>query len=315
MNRSSLPQLLVAVAALVLSSACAGPNKGPKPVVSMLGQTLESPGLPEGKRDVMKLEAQAAMGSWEFEATEMNAIWVGRRLAYLGQYREAIGWYRGALTGFQDSYRLRRHLGHRLLTVREIDDAITVLTRAQELAENQPNRVEPDGAPGRSGEPRSTTHGNIDYHLALAYYCKGKFNRAAELWLECARTWSRNDDARVAAVHWAYTSLVRAGRDDEAKRALDLVDEEPDVIENFAYGDLLELYRGKTSIDAALEREDRSAAFDYGLARHMIATGDRERGEALLRDLVARPGWPAFGVLAAEADVAAMADEPPAADA
>ena len=272
MNRSSLPQLLVAVAALVLSSACAGPNKGPKPVVSMLGQTLESPGLPEGKRDVMLREALAASGACEFEATEMNAIWVGRRLAYLGQYREAIGWYRGALTGFQDSYRLRRHLGHRLLTVREIDDAITVLTRAQELAENQPNRVEPDGAPGRSGEPRSTTHGNIDYHLALAYYCKGKFNRAAELWLECARTWSRNDDARP-----------RAG-------ALE-------------------------TIDAALEREDRSAAFDYGLARHMIATGDRERGEALLRDLVARPGWPAFGVLAAEADVAAMADEPPAADA
>ncbi|MEM9378967.1 MAG: hypothetical protein AAGB93_03380 [Planctomycetota bacterium] len=312
MNRPSLLPLVVATAALALSPSCAGRKAGPRPVVSMLGQTLEAPDLPPARRDVMKLQAQAAMGSWELDATEMNAVWVGRRLAYLGQYRDAVGWYRGALTGFQDSYRLRRHLGHRLLTVRDIDEAITVLTRAQELAENQPNRLEPDGAPGPSGEPRSTTHGNIDYHLALAYYCKGKFNRAAELWLECARTWARNDDARVASVHWAYTSLVRAGRQAEADRALGLVGEDPDVIENFAYGDLLELYRGTTSIDAALEREDRGAAFDYGLARHMIATGDRERGEELLRDLTARPGWPAFGVLAAEADVAALAEEPDA---
>ena len=132
----------------------------------------------------------------------------------------------------------------------------------------------------------------------------GEFDAAADLWLGCARRWATNDDSRVAAIHWAYMSLLRAGRTEEAARALDLVGPEPDVIENFAYLDLVQLYRGDLSAAALLERDSPNAALEYGLARHLIRTGDAVRGERMLEALTARPDWPAFGVLGAEADLA-----------
>jgi hypothetical protein len=51
-------------------------------------------------------------------------------------------------------------------------------------------------------------------------------------------------------------------------------------------------------------REDRSAALEYGLARYLLRLGGSDMGTELLAGLVERPEWPAFGVLAAEADLA-----------
>ena len=42
----------------------------------------------------------------------------------------------------------------------------------------------------------------------------------------------------------------------------------------------------------------------FGLAHHALVVGDREQGEAALRALAADDGWAAFGVIAAEAEVA-----------
>ena len=302
-NSHSIRSLLCAAALSVAAACSSGPEKRQEPV-SLLGAPLVVPPMSEGRQKWLELELEAAMAAWEFQPNEMHAIWVGRRLAYLGRYPEAIAWYLGALQTYTDSYRLRRHAGHRLLTVRRVDDAIAALTEARSLAAAEPNRLEPDGAPGPSGEPRSSTHGNIDYHLALAHYVKGDFDAAADLWLTCVRAWAMNDDARVAALHWAFTSLVRAGRAEEAAAALELVPTDPDVIENFAYADLVQLYRGELSVDVLLERENRSAALDYGIARFLIASGDTARGAPLLRRLAESPGWTSFGVLAAEADLA-----------
>ncbi|MEO0662045.1 MAG: hypothetical protein AAFZ87_10940, partial [Planctomycetota bacterium] len=76
-----------------------------------------------------------------------------------------------------------------------------------------------------------------------------------------------------------------------------------DVIENFAYHELVQLYRGERTAGEFLARDDRSAALEYGLARHLIANGDSAAGNGLLDALIERQGWTAFGVLAAEADV------------
>ena len=75
---------------------------------------------------------------------------------------------------------------------------------AKALTASHANRLEPDGAPGPSGEPRSSTHGNIDYHLALAHYLRGEFARSAELWLGCVQNWAKNDDSRIAALHFFF---------------------------------------------------------------------------------------------------------------
>jgi hypothetical protein len=97
---------------------------------------------------------------------------------------------------------------------------------------------------------------------------------------------------------------VRAGKAQQAINVLSAEIDPKDVIENFAYHELVQLYRGEIELADLLLREDRSAALDYGIARYLLARGDAERGNAMLDELVAREGWTAFGVLAAEADVA-----------
>jgi hypothetical protein len=76
------------------------------------------------------------------------------------------------------------------------------------------------------------------------------------------------------------------------------------VIENFAYLELIQLYRGELTAGTLMAREDRSAALEYGLARYLLRLGGSDMGTELLAGLVERPEWPAFGVLAAEADLA-----------
>ncbi len=295
--------LIPLTAALLTLSACSTPPPPPE-AISLLGAPLESIGPSGLAATWMQAEADAAHLAWKFDPSELRAVWMGRRLAYMGRFQEAIGWYANAIGTFPESYRLRRHMGHRLLTIRQVDAAITVLEEARELAKDAPNRLEPDGAPGPEWEPRSTTHGNIDYHLALAHYLKGDYARAAELWESCASQWARTDDERVAATHWAYMSHIRRGDEAAAARTVARLPQDPDVLENFAYAELVELYRGEVSLDALLAKEDRSAALDYGLARWMMASGNEEGGKALLATLATRPSWPAFGVLAAEQDLA-----------
>ncbi|MCA9299888.1 MAG: tetratricopeptide repeat protein, partial [Phycisphaerales bacterium] len=78
---------------------------------------------------------------------EMATIWLGRRLAYLGRYDEAIRTFTAGLEDHPDSYRLLRHRGHRYLTTRRFDEAVADLERARGLIEGVPDAVEPDGAP------------------------------------------------------------------------------------------------------------------------------------------------------------------------
>ena len=294
----------VAQAVLLVLAVSCGTGK-PTPITrSFEGKPLFAPDL--GSRPVTWLQAEvdAALAKWRLDPSEISAVWVGRRLAFRYLFPDAVKWFTDALGTYPNSYRLRRHLGHRLLTLREVDGAIEVLTEARELAQEHPNRLEPDGASGPSGEPRGTTHGNIDYHLAFAHYLRAEYDRAAELWRECLEHWARNDDARVAALHWLHTSLVRAGRTEDAAKVLAHSIDPADIIEKFAFFELVQLYRGDVDVEILLAREQRSASVDYGVARYLIAQGNVERGEALLDALSERPGWTAFGVLAAEADVA-----------
>ena len=258
--------------------------------------------------DWLEAELAADRIAWEVRPSEWNAVWVGRRLGYLGRHEEAVAWYRARLADHPDSHRLRRHLGHRLISLRRHDEAIEVLERARALADGRRNHLEADGAPNPTGEPRSTTHGNIDYHLALAYYLTGDLERAAEGWRRCLERWAVNDDGRVSAGHWLYTTLVRAGRDDEARALLDDLPADPDVIENHAYRDLIDLYAGRIGPDDPARGADDApadAAWLYGLARWRIARGETAEGRELLEALAAR-GDASFGVLAAEADLARL---------
>ena len=81
------------------------------------------------------------------------------------------------------------------------------------------------------------------------------------------------------------------------------------MIENRAYHRLLLLYRGELEAETLLAEagEPGSVGFatlGYGVANWYLVNGRRAEATALFERIVAGGQWPAFGHLAAEAELA-----------
>jgi len=266
--------------------------------------------VPADQRAHFEANLEQARSEYQADPRDEEAIiWFGRRVAYLGRYRDSIEVYRAGLDFHPDSFRLRRHLGHRLITVRELDRAMAVLARASELIEGMPDEVEPDGQPNALNQPHSTTHFNIWYHLALAKYLSRDFAGASEAWQRCLDV-STNDDSIVAASYWFYLSLRREGNDGRAAAILERIPDGMDVIENHAYHELLLMFQGRrdhAQLLAAAESVDLDlATVGYGVGMKMFLDGDSDRATALWERVIAETNWAAFGHIAAEAELAAI---------
>lgn len=280
--------------------------------ISLLGDTLRTFPLAADTRARYEEQLAAARAALEHAPSDADSlIWVGRRVAYLGRIREAIDVFTRGLASHQDDARFLRHRGHRYITVRDLDRAVVDLERATQLVSDKPDEVEPDGQPNDRGIPIGTLQSNIAYHLGLAYYLKGDYERAVPVYrheLEAAR----NDDRRVSTAYWLYLSLRRLGRDSAAAEVLRPIVREMDVVENDTYHRLLLLYKGEVPADWVLHANpdgtmsvtDATAA--YGVASLHLLEGRRAEGEALLRRIVGGGQWGAFGYIAAEADLARM---------
>ena len=53
-----------------------------------------------------------------------NIIWLGRRVAYLGDYKRAIEIFSEGINEFPDDARFLRHRGHRYISTRQFNNAI-----------------------------------------------------------------------------------------------------------------------------------------------------------------------------------------------
>jgi tetratricopeptide (TPR) repeat protein len=276
---------------------------------SLLGRALISPPPAEAARVRMEADLAAARAALEQAPNDPDAvIWVGRRTAYLGRFREAIAIYSDGIKRFPQDARFYRHRGHRYISVREFDRAIADLERAAKLTAGRPDQVEPDGQPNARGIPTTTLQSNIRYHLALAYYLRGDFARSAEVW-QAARDAVNNADNLVSASHWLYLSLRRLGRTADAARVLERITPGLDVIENGSYHSLLLLYKGERSAEDVLKTAGEGAAgsaVKYGVSAWHFVNGRKTEAERLWRELVALPEWAPFGVIAAEAELARM---------
>lgn len=290
------------------------PDAGAPPqAVSLLGEPLYAPELDAAT--AARRREQLAEATARLDADpdgEADLIWVGRRLAYLGLYDEAIDVYTQGLTLHPDSYRIRRHRGHRYITIRELDKAVADLRLAAELSAGLPDAVEADGLPNARNIPTSTTGTNIYYHLGLALYLQGRFEPALDAYRQCM-TLSTNDDMRCATAYWLYLTLRRLGREAEARAVLEPITPDMDLVENFAYHELLLLFKGDRTVNEILHSEADAgpvgkaiddATRGYGIgAWHMVNGRDaaaREIFELVVRDTA----WPAFGHIAAEAELA-----------
>ena len=176
-----------------------------------------------------------------------NIIWYGRRTAYLGDYREAIRIFSEGIEKHSKDARMYRHRGHRYISIREFDRAIADLEKAASLIKGTENETEPDGLPNAQGIPISSLHGNIWYHLGLAYYLKHDWENAFRTYQNGFNA-GRNDDNRVSTTHWLYSIARRMGDEARANKALEAIATEMNIIENFSYHRLCLFLQRRNSI-------------------------------------------------------------------
>jgi hypothetical protein len=240
--------------------------------------------------------------------TDRDRLVMGaRELAYAGHYREAVAELGRILDAHPGDPFVLRHRGHRWITLRELGRAVDDLERAADACRTTADVVEPDGRPTPGRPPHGTLHFNVHYHLGLARFLTGDWTAAEHAWLDCLAV-ARNDESRVAVTHWLWCARMRGGDPAGAAAVVAPIRADMDVVENRAYHQLCLLYANRLS-RAAIVVPDGSggAALRFGLAHFDFVTGDRaavQRAFEALEVLAVEPGWAAFGVIAAEAELA-----------
>ncbi len=217
-----------------------------------------------------------------------NVILYGRRLAYLWRYHEAIDVYSGGIKNFPDSSMLYRHRGHRYVSIRKFDRAVQDLSKAAEL---------------------NSRDFDIWYHLGLAHFLNGDFGKALSAYESCLGV-SEDDESKVAVSHWLYMTLRRLERLDDAIKVLNNIIEGMSVEENQSYYDLLNFYKGQKSTEEIFVLDEASdlelATLGYGIGCWYLYNDDEAAAKSYFEKIVETKYWPAFGFIAAEAELSRM---------
>lgn len=255
-------------------------------VISLLGKPLFR--TPAEGEALVKLEAGLKEAGARLEANPDDPeaiIAYGRALSGLWRYQEAIAIYSRGIEAHPDHAMLYRHRGHRYISTRQFDKAVADLTRAAELNDRD---------------------FDIWYHLGLAHYLRGEFDKAEPAYLRCLEV-SRDDGSIIAVSNWLYLTLRRQGKEGEANKILDRIKEGMEAGENISYYNLLLFDKGLKGEEelekAAMASDLDMATIGYGLACRLLVRGDREKAFEMFRRIVTLPYWPAFGYIAAEAEL------------
>lgn len=232
---------------------------------------------------VAVLQAEDALAAAPDNVELMVAA--GTALAGVRQMREAIDVFTKGLAAHPNSAVLYRWRGHRYLSIREFGRAERDLERGLEL---DPNLY------------------GILYHLGIVRYAKGDFDGAAEMFRR-ALPLAPNGVELSGSTDWQWMALSRAGRHAEAKA---LLDARPDTASTgAAYDWRLKLYRGEITPEEALAGVGTEAVnvatVSYGIGNWFLVRGDKAEARTWFeRSIAASDGWPAFGFILSEVDLA-----------
>jgi tetratricopeptide (TPR) repeat protein len=255
-------------------------------VISLLGKKLYAEPATGDQLKKLQDELRNAIRQVELNPDDPDAlILYGRRLAYLWRYHDAIDIYSKGIEKYPDHAMLYRHRGHRYISVREFKKAVDDLTLASQL------------------DDRSF---DIWYHLGLAHYLLGEFEKASSAYESCLKV-SEDDDSKIAVSNWLYITLRRLGRIEEAAKILGWITEGMEIEENQSYYDLLLLYKGiktEDEISVLVEASDLDlATIGYGLGCWFLYNGKSDKARAIFYKIVNTNYWPAFGFIAAESEL------------
>jgi tetratricopeptide (TPR) repeat protein len=210
------------------------------------------------------------------------------------QFREAIQTFTQGLAIAPNDAMLYRWRGHRYLSVRELDKAMSDLTRGAALD--------------------STIYG-IWYHLGIVRFAKGDFVGAANAF---ARAQPRAPDAAelAGATDWLWMSLMRAGRQADARAMLDRHPDSLPVAN--AYSRRLKLYRKEIGPDEVFTPADTAdvqvATLSYGIGNWYLTQGDTAKARSWFERSIRSGGWPGFGFIISEIELRRLIQTTPQRD-
>lgn len=199
------------------------------------------------------------------------------------QFREAIETFTRGLAIAPNNAMLYRWRGHRYLSLRDFDRAMSDLTRGASLD--------------------STIYG-IWYHLGIVRYVRADFAGAADAFAH-AQPRAPEAGELAGSTDWLWMSLMRAGRTAEAQAMLD---RRPDslTVAN-AYARRLKLYRGEIGPDEVITPADtadvQAATLSYGVGNWYLVKGDTARARVWFERSIKSGGWPGFGFIISEAEL------------
>ena len=264
--------------------------------ITILGDTLHSPEIKDGKSFDQFKSAKTTYFDNQNNAEAL--IWYGRRTAYLGYFQEAIKLFTLGIKNHPDDARFYRHRGHRYISTRQYNKAISDFKKAVLLTDGKVDQLEPDGLPNTKNIPLSTLHGNIWYHLGLAYYLKNDMENALNAFNNRSVT-HKYDDNIVSGGHWLYMINRRLGKIDKSSAVINEVHKDMDIIENMSYHQSCLFYKGELQ-ESEMEMDEVAL---YTLANwYVYEKNDTIKAKEYYQNLLEKGNPYSFAYIAGESD-------------
>lgn len=269
----------------------------------MLGDTLYTKA---STSEIALKKYDTAKAAYEKESKNADAIiWYGRRTAYLGRYQDAINIFSEGIEKHPEDARMYRHRGHRYITTRQYEKAIADFKKAVTLIHGTEDIVEPDGLPNDRNIPLSTLHGNIWYHLGLAFYLQNDIENALIAYSNRTVT-EKYPDNLVSGGYWLYMINRRLDEVDDANASIANVTKDLDIIENMSYHQMCLFFKGLLSEEEIANQTLGTSSSDvlaYGLGNwYLYEKQDSLKAKAIYERLLEKGNRYSFAYLVAESD-------------
>jgi tetratricopeptide (TPR) repeat protein len=213
------------------------------------------------------------------------------------QEKEAVATCTRALTMEPDNADLLIERGHRELPLREFVKAKADLAKAAQL---------------------DATKSEAYYHLGLAHYFLGEFAPAADAFCHGLGIVT-SQDSIVNFTNWCYASLRRAGKQEEAAKALEKVPSEMKSNEGHTvlYYNLVRFFQGLRPEDRIVppgppfqgpdtEAELQFDTVGYGVGNWHLYNGEPEKAREYFTKIAQGKVWVTWGFVGAETELARM---------
>lgn len=275
-----------------MEAAASVADTRPQEAVSFGGQPLYRNNVAAEK--LGELDQLIAAIEMKADLSEDDYIEMGRHYIAGSRFQDAIALYTRGLEAYPDSFKLRRHRGHRYINVRELDKAIVDLNEAVELmGDTSSDVMEYDG----NGKPYGTYEHWVWYHVGLYHYLNENFDEAARAYEKCAAT-AMDNKGLVGASDWLYNAYQKGGNSTEAARVIDAIPEDIDTDRNHPYFHRVMVYKGiedpahLLDIDKPADQwTGRDITLGYGIANWYKLNGDEESAEKIYKAILQTPFW------------------------